>query len=111
MLYHITTEALWEKALNTGKYYHPSLDSEGYIHLSQKDELLPTVEKFFADAEELFILHIADKQLQHELLKYEPVPGRDSPMPHYYARVPLKAVHDMSIEKRGEGGWDFSGLV
>lgn len=104
-LYHITSEDLWEAALNRERYDHPSRKTDGFIHLSTAEELKTTLEKYFADASSIVLLHIQESLLERDHLKYEDVEGRDTPMPHYYARIPMRAVQNISIEQQTDGRW------
>ena len=42
-IFHITTPELIEKARKTGRYSHPTLESEGFIHASFEDQVQGTL--------------------------------------------------------------------
>ena len=61
-LLHITTQAEWEKALRTGEYTHPSLESEGFIHCSKASQILWVANRFYRGNSNLILLQIDAKK-------------------------------------------------
>ena len=56
MIYHITTQVLWQQAQLIG-YYEPLLfKSEGFIHASTSDQLEATANRIFKDQVDLILL-------------------------------------------------------
>lgn len=106
MIYHITTHALWEKALNDGKdkgtYSHPSLKEEGFIHCSTREQLAETLTLYFSTEKEVLVLEIHERHVK-DTLKWE-VSRDGKEFPHIYGRIPLTAVLDLEIIFRDEQG-------
>lgn len=91
LIYHIITRADWEKAQQLGVYRAPSLESEGFIHCSTRDQVLNTAERYYKGVEDLYLLNIDIAGLDHEI-RFEDTSGHGSLFPHIYGPVPLKAV-------------------
>jgi ribosomal-protein-serine acetyltransferase len=77
MIYHITTQEAWQQAQSAGTYRHPSLDAEGFIHASTRDQILWVANRFYVGGSGLVILAIDPAKLTAELRR-EPA---DSKMP------------------------------
>lgn len=106
-LYHITTEALWETALNTGTYRHPSQAQDGFLHLSTREQLAETLDLHFADIEDVVVLRLSERNLK-PYLQWETVPTRPTPMPHLHHLLNLEWVEDVELLSRmPDGSWDW----
>jgi len=108
MIYHLCTPEHWETVLDKhDDYTHPTLETEGFIHCSTLEQVVPTATLHFADATELLVLHIIDKRIKDKL-KMEP--ARDGQLfPHVYGTIPLEAVETLTLLVRDEPGaeWDW----
>jgi len=106
LIYHLTTVGLWEKALDSGFYHAPSLDSEGFIHCSTREQLLRSATLHFREEEELIVLAIVDRRVR-EHLRWEP--SRNGELfPHIYHKLPLDAVETTYMLSRNQQGeWEF----
>lgn len=93
MLRHITTKAEWEAAQRAGVYRAPSLEREGFIHLSSETQWRKTLERFFAGQTGLVLLGIDEAALKAEV-KWERADG-DS-FPHLYGPLNLDAVVEVT---------------
>jgi len=101
MIYHITTKSEWQTAQQAGSYQAPSLTDEGFIHFSQKHQILPVANAFYRNVPDLIILCVDEDKLTSPV-KYEaPVhPSNDDAgdvdesqlFPHVYGTVNLDAV-------------------
>ena len=99
MIYHITRAHDWQTALATGQYRAESLATDGFIHCSTLEQVLPIAENFYKGQSGLILLAI-DPALLSSGLKWEPpsggapppgVPEGDS-FPHIYGPINLDAV-------------------
>ncbi|MFT3838036.1 MAG: DUF952 domain-containing protein [Myxococcaceae bacterium] len=88
-LFHITTAQAWESAKAAGEYRAPSLDTEGFIHLSNEQQWPRTLERFFKGKTGLVLLELDEAKL-HAPLKLEPNDG--DVFPHLYGPLNLDAV-------------------
>jgi uncharacterized protein (DUF952 family) len=95
-IYHITPLRDWYAALAAGEYRTASLEAEGFIHCSTRDQVLRVANRFFASAPDLVLLAI-DPRAVHANLRYEAPDHAHDPLtqerfPHVYGALPLAAV-------------------
>ena len=86
-LFHITTATDWERARAVGTYRAPSLDSEGFIHLSTSAQWRKTASRFFKGQSHLVLLELDATGLD---VRFEPADGDH--FPHLYGALPVSAV-------------------
>lgn len=91
MIYHVVTKSLWDKALALGYYEATSLATEGFIHLSKKEQVRGVLERYYTDQQDLLLLHVDEALLTHEL-KYELSPSVNEFFPHLFGVLNLDAV-------------------
>ena len=89
LIFHICKKANWEEAQKAGEYRAESLQTEGFIHCSEKGQVAGVLEMFYKDLPDLILLHINTSKLTSEL-KYEPADGQN--FPHVYGAINLDAV-------------------
>lgn len=90
MLFHIVESADWATAEQKGIYAPDSLAAEGFIHLSEKQQVPSTVERFYRGRFDLVILGIDPDRLSASL-QYDQVQDHGV-FPHLYGPLNLKAV-------------------
>ncbi|MGW0419993.1 DUF952 domain-containing protein [Streptomyces sp. NPDC003015] len=95
---HLTERSLWEEARVRGTYEISTrgrtLQEEGFIHCSTREQLPATAARFFAGVPDLVLLVIDPARLDVPL-KYEaPEPGAEE-FPHIYGPLPVDAVVDV----------------
>ena len=81
----------------------PSLDSEGFVHLSSGDQVLRTANRWFVDHSELKLLVLRDDLLQDKL-KWEDTHGHGEEFPHYYGPLPQQAIAAVAVMSRDSEG-------
>lgn len=99
MIYHITSHTAWSAAQSNGAYTAPSLDTEGFIHCSTLEQVLPVANTFYTGQTGLCLLIIEPALLTSEL-KWEPPAGGAPPpgvpeglmFPHVFGPINLNAV-------------------
>jgi uncharacterized protein (DUF952 family) len=89
VLFHITTRAAWDEARERGEYRPASLETEGFIHLSEEWQWRGALERFFRGQTGLVLLHI-DAQRLRAPVRYERADG--DAFPHLYGALELDAV-------------------
>ena len=107
MIFHIAHVADWVAAADLGEYRVASLDSEGFIHLSTRDQVLVTAGRYYSGVESIALLAIDESKLDSTLLRYEVSTGGEA-FPHYYAGIPVGAVvgaHTFASGPDGEFLW------
>jgi uncharacterized protein (DUF952 family) len=95
MIYHVTSSQRWQRSLAEGEHTESTrgveLADEGFIHCSTDAQLGPVLQRFYADATDLVILHI-DEALLNAPLVVEQLPGAPEAFPHVYGPINISAV-------------------
>jgi uncharacterized protein (DUF952 family) len=89
-VYHITTDAAWEQARSEGAYSAESLASEGFIHFSNREQVLWVAKRYYQGLPSLVLLEVDAERLLAELRYEESEPGMF--FPHLYGPLNLDAV-------------------
>lgn len=105
MIYHITNAAAWEEAEQCGIYRSDSLETQGFIHCSDADQVARVANALFNGEKDLILLHIDPDKLTSEII-YENVEGGLEPFPHVYGPIDVAAVETVSAFEPGPDG-DF----
>ncbi|GAA3541656.1 hypothetical protein AFL01nite_25220 [Aeromicrobium flavum] len=90
-LFHLVPEAGWR---GTGEAYAPdSLRTEGFVHLSTAAQVAGTAGRFFADVDDLLVLHV-EVPTDDPHLRWEPAEGPrgTDDFPHYHRALPRHYV-------------------
>jgi uncharacterized protein (DUF952 family) len=98
MIYHVTTQKNWEDALEHGAYAAPSLQLEGFIHMSMKHQVQGVLERYYQGMNNLVLLHIDESKLKAEL-KYELSPSVNQEFPHLFGTLNVDAVVEVEPVK------------
>ena len=115
MIYHITSLAAWNEARQRGDYRADSLGTEGFIHCSTQEQVLPVAEKYYKGQDSLLLLVIEPARLSSDL-KWEPPAGGapppgvpdDSLFPHIYGPINLEAVVQVfDLQSQPDGKYGF----
>lgn len=92
-VYRLLSRADWTRAKAEGVVPYAALDQrDGYLHLSDRSQLLETAGRYFAGRDDLLALEIPCAAIA-ENLRFEPVKERGGVLfPHLYGRLPVSAV-------------------
>ena len=88
-IFHIAERVFWDAAQMSGAYRVPTLDSEGFIHLSTADQYVHTANRYYRGRHDLVLLEV-DEAALHDL-RYERSTN-DELFPHLYGTLPVEAV-------------------
>lgn len=88
-LFHIAEADAWARA--DVLYRPPSLQDEGFIHLSRADQLEATSRRHYAGRTGLRLLTVDVSGLDGGELRWEPAPHGEE-FPHLYGPLPVAAV-------------------
>ncbi len=91
MIYHVTSSKKWNDALAKGSYEAPSLHTEGFIHLSTKEQVAGVLQRYYSGKNDLVLLHIEEDKIIAPL-KYELAPSVNEMFPHIYGALNIDAV-------------------
>lgn len=100
LIYHIVPAADWQQYESKPDYEAASLQSEGFIHLSQKEQVAGTLSRYYQNVPDLLLLHIDTDKLTHEL-KYEPSTNGEL-FPHLYGPLNKDAVVRVELIRLGQ---------
>ncbi len=95
MIYHVVSKNVWQQALQQGYYEAPSLATEGFIHLSKKEQVAGVLNRYYKNTTGLILLHVEENKLSASL-KYELSPSVNEEFPHLYGRLNIDAVVEVS---------------
>jgi uncharacterized protein (DUF952 family) len=95
-LFHLALPDDWTAAFATGEYTMStrgvSLDEEGFIHCSTREQLEATANRFYGDLDQLVLLTIDAELVPSEIRWEPPAPGAQELFPHIYGVLPIAAV-------------------
>jgi len=91
MIFHITTDEAWQKALEGNSYRGDTLQTDGFIHCSRSEQILNTANTFFAGKTGLVLLCIDESRVRNEI-RYEDCYHAGETFPHIYGPLNLDAV-------------------
>lgn len=89
-IFHITTPEQWTAAQAAGSYRHPSLETEGFIHLSTLEQVAPTTDRHYAGVGGLILLEVDPDTVPD--LRWELAPSVGEEFPHSYTPMPVECV-------------------
>ena len=107
LIFHIADAGDWEQARAQGEYRVASLDSEGFIHLSTAQQVVPVANRFYTEIAGLVLLVVDSQRLSADLRYEPPVPAEntDALFPHLYGPLNLDAVVDVVQFSPGADGY------
>jgi uncharacterized protein (DUF952 family) len=103
LVYHILPQFDWKAAKKAGTYRPASLASDGFIHFSRVEQVLPVARNFYQDAEDLLLLTIATEKVADEI-RYEDLLGEGKLFPHLYGPLDLSAVVAVDTFEKDDSG-------
>ncbi len=96
-LFHIALPDDWEAARADGRYTTSTrgrtLADEGFIHCSFAEQVATTIQRFYADLDEVVLLRIDPHRLGAPVI-VEDLLGTGEEFPHVYGPIALDAVID-----------------
>ncbi|TGD79728.1 DUF952 domain-containing protein [Hymenobacter wooponensis] len=94
MLYRIASLFDWQQAQETGFFTSADLAAEGFIHCSERHQVLETARRYYAGQAKLVLLEWDEDMLMTAQVRVERewVESRQQHFAHVFAPVPLSAV-------------------
>jgi uncharacterized protein (DUF952 family) len=91
LIFKICPRAEWEKSEHVRAYQGSQKDREdGFLHFSTAEQLVGTLAKYYADADDLLLIAVSSEALG-AALKYE-VSRNGEPFPHLYGTLSYHCV-------------------
>ena len=111
LIFKIVHNDEWRAAEAAGIYPGSAKDqADGFLHFSTEDQLIGTLTRYYADAEDLVLVAV-DAESLGETLKYEPSTA-GSLYPHLYGDLPLSAVRwARPIARDAQGEFALAELI
>lgn len=110
-LYHVAIVEEWNAAKTAGQYIVPSLQTEGFIHLSTNLQIKRVLDNFYAGRGDVLLLVIDEDKLAAPLQYDESVApdGGLEHFPHLYGPLNLDAVVGINeISPNADGTFDIT---
>ena len=96
MIFHITTQKAWDEAARAGEYRGDTLETEGFIHCSERHQVAGVANALFAGRDDLVLLLIDPSKVRSEI-RYERAPDGAGPFPHIYGPLNVDAIQRVSV--------------
>lgn len=90
-IYHITTQAQWDKAVELGYYEANTLAKEGFMHCSTADQVAGVLERYYQGETGLVKLTIQKDKVERPLV-FELAGSINEVFPHIHGPLNLNAV-------------------
>jgi glutathione S-transferase len=101
-IYHLALRHAWEAAKEEGGPYRrstidTSLEDEGFIHCSYRDQVQGVADRFYRDRTDVLLLVIDNAKVEAEV-------RTENLFPHIYGPLPLQAVVRVEPVAQGDDG-------
>ncbi|MDG5789674.1 DUF952 domain-containing protein [Evansella sp. AB-P1] len=103
MIYHVVRRNDWEKWQQDDVYWPESVDKEGFIHCSTKEQMISIGNDLFPEEKELLLLKINSKEVE-SLVVLEDLSESGIMFPHIYGHLNLDAIKSVKEIRRNEDG-------
>ncbi len=80
-----------------------TLEQEGFIHCSTREQMQDTANRFYGDLDQLVVLTIDALLVPSPIVFEPPAPDMDVLFPHIYGPLPIAAVNIASPWTRSPG--------
>ncbi|HSK71086.1 MAG TPA: DUF952 domain-containing protein [Pyrinomonadaceae bacterium] len=98
LIYHIVLPEVWENFNDKDFYEAGSLQTEGFIHCSFREQIEAVLQRYYKDSEKVLVLEIESEKLTSELLN-EPSTNNEI-YPHIYGKINRDAIVGIEINER-----------
>jgi uncharacterized protein (DUF952 family) len=104
-IYHLIAPSVWRQQ-GPEPYRHASLESEGFIHCSNREQVAWAANKFYGTQSELAALVIDADRLTSPLRDEDP--GIGTPFPHIYGPINRDAIVAVEpLRRTPDGKWEL----
>lgn len=90
MIYHVTSEAEWNRYAGMEFFLPDAFEKDGFIHLSTEKQLAGVLQRYYKGREDLMLLTVDESKLE-AVLKHEPSTGNEL-YPHLYGELNKSAI-------------------
>jgi uncharacterized protein (DUF952 family) len=105
-LVHLCTVEEWERARRAGEWRPPSLERDGFVHLSAPAQVHLPANRLFAGRSDMVLLRLDPRRLNAPVRWEAGVPSDPETMtfPHLYGPLPVAAVRTVTPYVPDENG-------
>jgi uncharacterized protein (DUF952 family) len=89
-IFHLADPSAW--SASSSAYSPASVEIEGFVHCSTRDQLIEVARAVYADRDDLVLLTIDPDRLVEGTLVYEDLYDHGDLFPHVYGPLPTRAV-------------------
>jgi uncharacterized protein (DUF952 family) len=100
LIFHLAEPDVW--AARSDVYRPPSVEEEGFVHCSTREQLLGVATAFYPGRDDLVLLTIDTRLLDEGTLVHEDLYDHGDLFPHVHGPLPARAV--VSAERYLEQG-------
>jgi uncharacterized protein (DUF952 family)/heme-degrading monooxygenase HmoA len=108
-IYHLALPDDWAEAQGTGTYTASTrgvtVADEGFVHCSFAHQIEGVAARFYADLDELCVLHLDRASIEADLRVEAPADGIDERFPHVYRPIAVTDVTDVTAWRRDGDQW------
>lgn len=108
-IFHMALPDDWRDALDTGVYTMSTrgvtVADEGFMHCSFAHQMRDVAERFYADVDEIVVVHLDRTAIEADLRVEPPADGVDDLFPHVYRTIGVDEVTTTTNWRRGPDGW------
>ncbi len=102
-VFHIVNAAEWQRAVAAGSYRPASVELEGFIHFSYRDQVAATANRYYRDADGLIVVAVDLTGVPDEV-RIEPSPATGENFPHLYGSLPTSHAYATYPLRRNDAG-------
>ncbi|MDP9165961.1 MAG: DUF952 domain-containing protein [Actinomycetota bacterium] len=105
-LIHLCTTAEWQRAREAGERRPPSLEEDGFVHLSTPEQVHLPANRLFAGRDDMLVLRLDPARLGAPV-RWEPGVATDPSsmtFPHLYGPLPVAAVTSVTAYRPDADG-------
>lgn len=112
-IFHIVPQSVWVAFSGKGWYRPESLETEGFIHCSDSDQVAEVADAYYGGRTDLMLLEIDPGRVRARVIR-EKAPDRRGSFPHIYGPLPVESVvqvHSLPLGADGRFHWPAGGAA
>jgi uncharacterized cysteine cluster protein YcgN (CxxCxxCC family) len=108
VIFHIAAAADVAEAIDNDLYFCDSLENEGFIHCSTREQIVPVANRYYTGHLDLVLLLIDEKEISAPIKYESPLYPSAEIYPHVYGPIQMKAVKQIiELQPQKDGSFEF----
>ncbi len=108
MIFHIATAKDVAEAIDNDLYFCDSLENEGFIHCSTRDQIVPVANRYYSSHVDLSLLLINENEVSAPIKYESPLYPSSEKYPHIYGPIRMQAVKQIiNLHPGKDGSFEF----